>query len=95
MNSRSFTVVDDAHISAASVLQQMCNEIDSAITEYVNILAQVTFEAAKEGNTTERYNQYAELISGLKGKFRTLGTTLSGASKTFVTEIDDADSYLY
>lgn len=95
MNSRSFTVVDDFHISAAAKLQQACDEIDSAISEYIRILNRVTAEAAKAGHTTERYEAYAGMISGLKGKFATIGSTLNAAALTFVSDIDDADSYLY
>lgn len=95
MNSRSFVVVDEAHTSAASALQKMCDQIDEAITEYINILNAVTSEAAKAGHTTERYEAYAGLISGLKGQFATMGNTLSAASKAFVEDIDTADDYLY
>lgn len=95
MTTRSFVVVDDVHLSAAPVLQKMCNQIDEAISEYISILNMVTAEAAKAGHTTERYNNYAGMISGLKGQFNSMGNTLSGTVKSFVEDIDAADSYLY
>ena len=95
MNTRSFTVVDDAHTAMGQTLQEMCSQIVAAITEYTSILSQVTTEAAKRGHTTERYQEYASVISGLKGEFTRLGNTLSSVATEFVSEIDTADRYLY
>lgn len=95
MKTRSFTVVDDAHTAMGTTLQEMCNQLDTAITEYTRILTQITEEAAKSGRTTVRYQAYASVISGLSGEFTRLGNTLNSTTSKFVSEIDTADRYLY
>lgn len=95
MKTRSFTVVDDAHTAMGETLQEMCNQVDKAITEYISILNQITAEAAKAGITTARYKGYANAISGLKEQFVMLGNALNSAATEFVYEINSADSYLY
>lgn len=95
MNTRSMTVVDEAHSAAAKTLQDMCNLLDTEITEYIRILNRVTTEAAKAGHTTTRYQEYAGIVSGLQGQLGRLGDMLSVTATNFVADIDSADSYLY
>ena len=95
MNTRSMTVVDEAHSDAAKTLQDMCNQLDTEITEYIGILNRVTTEAAKAGHTTTRYQEYAGIVSGLQGQLGRLGNMLSVTATNFVADIDSADSYLY
>lgn len=95
MNTRSMTVVDEAHTAAGKTLQDMCTLLDTEIAEYIKILGQVTSDAAKAGLTTTRYQEYAGLVSGLHGQLGRLGDMLNAAATNFVSDIDAADSYLY
>ena len=95
MKTRSMTVVDETHTAAGKTLQEMCNLLDQEITVYINILNQVTTDAAKEGCTTTRYQEYVSLVSGLREQLATVGTVLNSTATEFVTQIDKADSYLY
>lgn len=95
MNTLSRTVVDDVHTAAGKTLQEMCMLLETGISEYAKILGQVTSEAAKAGQTTVRYQEYASMISGLKGQLWRLGNMLNATTTNFITEIDTVDSYLY
>ena len=95
MNTRGMIVVDEAHSAAGKTLQEMCNLLDKEIATYINILNRVTTEAAKAGNTTTRYQEYAGLVTGLKGQLERLGTMLNSTATNFVADINAADSYLY
>ena len=95
MRTRSMTVVDEVHTAAGKTLQEMCNLLDKEIATYIKILNQVTSEAAKEGLTTTRYQEYASLVSGLKGQLGRLGNMLNTTTTDFTAQIDAADSYLY
>lgn len=95
MNTRGMIVVDEAHSAAGKTLQEMCNLLDKEIATYINILNRVTTEAAKAGHTTTRYQEYAGLVTGLKGQLERLGTMLNSTATNFVTDINAADSYLY
>lgn len=95
MNTRGMIVVDEAHSAAGKTLQEMCNLLDKEIATYINILNRVTTEAAKAGHTTTRYQEYAGLVTGLKGQLERLGTMLNSTATNFVADIDAADSYLY
>ena len=95
MNTRSMTVVDESHAAAGKTLQDMCNLLDTEIAEYIKILNRVTTEAAKAGHTTTRYQEYAGLVTGLKGQLERLGTMLNSTATNFVADINAADSYLY
>lgn len=95
MNTRGMIVVDEAHSAAGKTLQEMCNLLDKEIATYINILNRVTTEAAKAGHTTTRYQEYAGLVTGLKGQLERLGTMLSSTVTNFVADINAADSYLY
>ena len=94
-STKSRTVVDDAHTAAGKTLQEMCDFLETEIGAYINILNRVTTEAAKEGLTTTRYQEYVGIISGLKGQLSRLGNMLNSAATNFVADIDSADSYLY
>ena len=93
--TRNMVVVDEAHIAAGKTLQEMCLLLDQGIEQYINILDDVTNEAAREGITTERYQEYRSMVSGLKGQLERVGTVLNTTATDFVTMIDKADSYLY
>lgn len=95
MKTRSMTVVDDAHTAAAKTLQDMCSLLNDGIDAYIKVLNQVTTEAAKEGNTTQRYQEYADLITSLKGQLARVGNLLNATATDYVSKIDTADSYLY
>lgn len=95
MRTRSMTVVDETHTAAGKTLQEMCDLLDQEISVYINILNQVTADAAKEGRTTTRYQEYAGLVSGLRGQLARVGTVLNTTATEFVAQIDKADSYLY
>ena len=95
MKRRSMTVVDESHAAAAKTLQEVCNFLDEKITQYVKILNQVTTEAAKAGHTTTRYQEFAGIVSGLQGQLGRLGTMLKTTATQYVSDIDDADRYLY
>lgn len=92
---RFFTVVDEAHAGYGLELKNTCDILNEAIEEYISILNDVTAEVAKKGMTTDRYKQYASLISGLRGNFELLGTSLQTNATTYIKEMEDADSYLY
>lgn len=95
MNTRGMIVVDEAHSAAGKTLQEMCNLLDKEIATYINILNRVTTEAAKAGHTTTRYQEYAGLVTGLKGQLERLGTMLNSTATNFVADINAADSFLY
>lgn len=95
MNTRGMIVVDEAHSAAGKTLQEMCNLLDKEIATYINILNRVTTEAAKAGHTTTRYQEYAGLVTGLKGQLERLGTILNSTATNFIADINAADSYLY
>ena len=95
MTSMNRIVVDDAHAAAGETLQKMCNLLETGIGTYIKILNQVTTEAAKAGVTTERYEGYAGMVSGLQGQLGRLGDMLSLTATNFVADINAADSYLY
>ena len=95
MTSRDCIIVDEAHTAAAETLKGLCDKLENGITEYISILNSVTAEAAKEGMTTERYEGYQGMVSGLEGEFERLGNMLNLTATEFVSDVDDADSYLY
>ena len=93
--TRNMVVVDEAHIATGKTLQEMCLLLDQGIEQYIKILDDVTNEAAKEGITTKRYQEYRSMVFGLKGQLERVGTVLNTTAADFVTMIDKADSYLY
>lgn len=88
-------VVDEVHTAAGKTLQEMCDFLDEKIAQYIKILDQVTTEAAKAGHTTARYQEYAGLVSGLQGQLGRMGMVLNSVTAQYVSDIDDADRYLY
>lgn len=89
------TIADEFHTVTGKTLQDMCNLLDTELINYVKILNQITTEAAKAGLTTSRYQDYAGIVSGLRGQLERLGTMLNATATNFVSDIDAADSYLY
>lgn len=95
MSAEYLTVVDEVHTEAGKSLQEICDLLDEGIGEYIRILNTVTSEAAKEGHTTTRYQEYAGIVSGLKGQLAKLGNMLNTTANNFVADINAADGYLY
>ena len=93
--TRPMTVVDETHAANGKTLQEMCIFLEKEIAQYIKILNLVTTEAAKKGITTERYQEYISMVSGLKGQLERLGNMLNITTTNFVDMIDKADSYLY
>ena len=93
--TRPMTVVDETHAANGKTLQEMCNFLEEEIAQYIKILNLVTTEAAKKGITTERFQGYISIASGLKGQLERLGNLLNITTTNFVEMIDKADSYLY
>ena len=95
MSEEYLIVVDETHVEAGKRLQEMCDLLDAGVEEYIRILNTVITEAAKEGKTTTRYQQYVSIISGLKGQLGRVGNMLNMTASAFPNDIDTADGHLY
>lgn len=95
LETRPMILVDKIHTANAKTLQDMCNLLEKELAAYIKILNLLTDEAAKKGITTERYQGYISIATGLKGQFDRLGDMLNLTITNFVEMIDEADSYLY
>lgn len=92
---RFFTVVDESHSEASTSLQMATKLLDEAITKYISILKDVSTEVTKKGMTTDRYEEYQQLISKVDKTFGVMSETMGDQLDYYLEDIDDADSYLY
>ena len=89
-------VVDDANIrETGRILQQMGETLNDAIYRYCDIMKEVTESAIMNGRTSEAIKAITAYAEKLRDQFDLVGETASRACSGFLSDIDDADKYLY
>lgn len=90
-------IIDDEYIhSMGSYFEKIGNSvIDKMIDGYISKLQEIKKSAIKEGEIADSLEAYIEAAQVLKDRAGKMGWELNKLTGYFITEIDDADQYLF
>ncbi len=88
--------LDDEYIKdIGQKLNDYAKELQSGVDSYIKILEDIKSDAIMEGDTAEALKVFIEYAANLKTIIETLGVETKGLCVNFLSEVDNADSYLY
>lgn len=70
-------------------------QIDHHIALYIEVLEKVQRSAITSGSTYEALSAYLEQAKKLRGQIEPISVLAKKYAENFVTEIDEADQYLF
>ena len=88
--------IDDDYVnSQAEQIAEWACDLQEGIDGYIGILNHILEDAIMEGETAEALASFAGYVENLKDIVNEMGEEAKGMCLAFLSEIDEADSYLY
>ena len=88
--------IDDDYVnSQAEQIATWSSDLQTGIDKYTGILKNILEDAIIEGETAEALTSFVEYVENLKDIVRDMGEEAKGMCLAFLSEVDEADSYLY
>lgn len=88
--------IDDDYVKyQAELIAEWTCDLQQGIDKYIGILKHILEDAIIEGTTAEALNSFIEYVDNLKDIVKNMGNEANGMCLAFLSEIDEADSYLY
>lgn len=95
--SSSDLVIDDEYISSLGSFYTSMgdNIIDEMINSYIEKMQEIKDKAIMEGDIAESLQAFLEYAQSLKDIAGEIGTELKDLMECFITDIDQADEFLF
>lgn len=88
--------IDDDYVnSQAEQIAEWAYDLQEGIDGYIGILNHILEDAIMEGETAEALSSFAGYVENLKDIVNDMGEEAKGMCLAFLSEVDEADSYLY
>lgn len=88
--------IDDDYVnSQAEQIAVWTSDLQEGIDKYIGILNNILEDAIMEGDTAVALASFVEYVESLKEIVKEMGEEAKGMCLAFLSEIDEADSYLY
>lgn len=88
-------IVDEVVESYEDKIKTSCEKLNSYFNRYINIMESVYQNAIVSGETSAAIEEFVNLASQVKGKFRDVGSCSRSTLMCFLDDVDEADKYLY
>ncbi len=88
-------VVDEDFSESASRTQAAAEQIESILDRYLDIMKTASSAGAVSGEAAEALRSYVAEAEGLRGIVSKTDASHSAAIRSFLSRIDEADSFLY
>lgn len=88
-------IYDDDCKKIGQDYKDLTDKFNTYLDTYLGILDRVINNGIKSGKVHNNLVKFSESVTGLKGQINDLSDTAKGCAEDFVTDIDEADSYLY
>lgn len=85
-------IIDDDYVQTVGSL---CSRRGRELEEYSAILDEIQQEALMEGDISVSLNAYRECVSLLSGQLEKISAQVDYVCDSFITAVNDADSYLF
>lgn len=88
--------IDDDYVnSQAEQITEWACDLQQGIDKYIGILNHILESAIMEGATADALTSFVEYVENLKDIVKDMGEEAKGMCLAFLSEVDEADSYLY
>ena len=88
-------VYDDDCKEIGKDYKKLADEFNTYLNTYSQILDRVINSGIKSGKVHNNLVKFSEAVKGLNGQIDDLANTANECGNDFVSDIDEADSYLY
>lgn len=89
-------IIDDDYVKRIGIsCNQRGKKLEEILDSYLTILNEIEGEALVEGEITKSLNAYKECVALLNDQLVTLSANIQNICKCFLTDINDADDYLF
>ena len=88
-------VDDDGIIQEAGKIVEKTEDFEQKLGELSDILSNVLDDAIMQGNTAENLMLFADEVQGLRSEAQEIAEQVRRAVESYVTSMDEADSYVY
>ena len=88
-------VVDEDFSASASRTQAAAEQIESILDRYLAIMKTASSAGAVSGETAEALSSYVAEAESLRGILSQIDASHSAQIQSFLSRIDEADSFLY
>ncbi len=94
-NGKGVVMYDNDYMAAATYIESYSSSLVGMINGYVNILARVTEGAIQDQKICAALANLANQTGALMEVISSVGEQAANASRSFISEVDSADSFLY
>ena len=94
-NNTELKIDDDYINSQAEQIAKWACDLQGGIDKYTAILNNILAAAIMEGATAEAFESFVDYVENLKDIVNDMGEEAKGMCLAFLSEVDEADSYLY
>ena len=94
-NNTELKIDDDYINSQAEQIAKWACDLQGGIDKYTAILNNILAAAIMEGATAEALESFVDYVENLKDIVNDMGEEAKGMCLAFLSEVDEADSYLY
>lgn len=88
-------ITDEEYLSESQTVAAVCETMDSAVSEYLEILSGVLDESGIVGETAEALRAYYRSAGKLKAALTKIANFESKVANQFLRQVDETDSFLY
>lgn len=95
-NVNSELKIDDDYVKTqANMIEAWAGDLQEGIDKYISILNNIRSDAIMEGETASALTDFIAYVGELKNIVNTMGEEAKGMCLAFLSEVDQADSFLY
>ena len=88
-------IYDQYVYDALAKCYQRCNSMEIVMDSYVKTLTNMHTNAIVSGDVADALSAFIDAAKALDGEFSQLGSRIKDLRSNFLSEIDEADSYLF
>ena len=93
--SRNVIIYDNELKLAAVETQNYCYELSNLVNRYLTSLQYVTEHAIHDNLVTNELNGLMDKVRGVQAPLEEVAEQIKETVESFISEIDDADQFLY
>lgn len=88
-------IEDDYYKNMGKLYVEWYKDLQAGVDKYIKILECILEDAIMEGDTAKALEAFLNYAKTLSGIIEPLGAECEGLCVNYISEVDEADSYLY
>lgn len=88
-------IYDDYIYEAGSHAKKCASNLENVLTNYISTLQDIRDNSIMSGDIADTLSAYISCASKLKGKLKDIGVYTNSNCENFVSEVDEADNFLF